>query len=262
MYSPVERFPAPRAAGSLAAHETGEQARDPAEVTLTRPDEELFLEQIECGPMQNFVYVVGSLRTREVAIVDPAWAIDDLLAHVRAKELEPVAALVTHYHPDHVGGRMMGHSVEGLAELLDRKGMKVWVHRAEADGLRSVTGVSESDLVRVDSGDELRLGDVAVEFLHTPGHTPGSQCFLVRDSLVSGDTLFVRGCGRVDLPGSDPDQMFDSMRKLAELPDEVVLLPGHNYAEIPRSTLADERRTNPYLRIPTREAWRELMGVG
>jgi glyoxylase-like metal-dependent hydrolase (beta-lactamase superfamily II) len=223
---------------------------------------DLYLEQLECGPMQNFVYVVGSRETREVLLVDPAWEIEALLEHLQERDLVPAGALVTHYHPDHVGGRIFGQQIEGLAELLGHRGMKVYAHREEADGVRKVTGLSESDLVRVDSGDVLRVGAVEIEFLHTPGHTPGSQCFRIRDALVSGDTLFVRGCGRVDLPGSDPEQMFESMRRLASLPDHMVLYPGHNYAEVPRSTLADEKRTNPYLRIADLATWRELMGMG
>jgi glyoxylase-like metal-dependent hydrolase (beta-lactamase superfamily II) len=223
---------------------------------------DLYLEQLECGPMQNFVYLVGSKSTREVAIVDPAWAIGPLLDHVESRGLTPIAALVTHYHQDHVGGEMFGQRIEGLPELLARRGMKIHVNATEADGLRKVTGVSESDLVRVESGDTLRIGDTEIEFLHTPGHTPGSQCFLARNALVAGDTLFVRGCGRVDLPGSNPDDMFDSMRKLASLPDDTLLYPGHNYSDEPSSSIGDEKRFNPYLRIPTREMWRELMGAG
>jgi glyoxylase-like metal-dependent hydrolase (beta-lactamase superfamily II) len=223
-------------------------------------EDELYLEQIECGPMQNFVYLVGSRATREVAIVDPAWEIEGLLERVAELDLVPVAALVTHYHPDHVGGKMFGQSIPGLADLLERRGMKVYAQRSEADGVRKVTGISESDLVRVDPDDTLRLGNVEVRFLHTPGHTPGSQCFLVRDALVSGDTLFIRGCGRVDLPGSDPDQMYDSLRRLASLPDQTVVLPGHNYAEVTQSTLASEKRQNPYLRISSKEMWRQMMG--
>ena len=210
--------------------------------------------------MQNFVYLIGCERTRELALVDPAWAIDSLLARVDELGYTPVAALVTHYHPDHVGGEIFGQKIEGLAALLERRGMKVYAHRAEADGVRKVTGISESDLARVDSDDTVSIGDVEVRFLHTPGHTPGSQCFLVRNQLVSGDTLFIRGCGRVDLPGSDSGEMFASMRKLAALPDDLVLLPGHNYAEIASSTLGEEKRLNPYLRIPTAEMWRGLMG--
>jgi glyoxylase-like metal-dependent hydrolase (beta-lactamase superfamily II) len=224
--------------------------------------EELILEQIECGPMQNFVYVIGCGRTREVALVDPAWNIDELLQWVDDRDLTPVAVFVTHYHPDHVGGEIVGHHIEGLSEVQERIAIPVYVNRDEADGLIRITGLSESDLRRVDSEATVSVGDVEIRFLHTPGHTPGSQCFLVREALVSGDTLFVRGCGRVDLPGSDPDQMFESMQRLARLPDETVLYPGHNYAEVPRSTLSEEKRTNPYLKIPTLEMWRELMGGG
>jgi len=165
---------------------------------------ELFLEQIEIGPMQNFVYLLGSRSTREVALVDPAWDIDALLSHVDQLDLIPVAALVTHYHQDHVGGEMMGHDIQGLAELVAARDVRTYVNKNESDGLRKVTGLSKSDLVNVDSGDRLRIGDVEVEFLHTPGHTPGSQCFLVHNTLVSGDTLFIQGCGRVDLPAPIP----------------------------------------------------------
>ncbi len=225
-------------------------------------DPDLYLEQLECGPMQNFVYLVGSQSTREVALVDPAWAIGPLLDHVESRDLTPTAVLITHYHQDHVGGEMYGQRIEGVVEVLERRGVKLYVNSTEADGLRKVTGVSESDLVRVDSGETLRIGDTEIEFLHTPGHTPGSQCFRAHNALVAGDTLFVGGCGRVDLPGSNPDDMFDSLRKLASLPDDTILYPGHNYATETSAALGDEKQRNPYLRIPTREMWRELMGMG
>ena len=224
-------------------------------------DSPLFIKQIEIGPMKNFTYLVGSRTTREAAIVDPAWDIDGLLRHVEARDLRPVAALVTHYHPDHCGGGMGGRHIEGAAELLARHDLKVYVHREEADGLRKVTGLEESDLVRVDSGDRMRVEEIEVEFLHTPGHTPGSQCFRIRDTLVSGDTLFIQGCGRVDLPGSDPDRMYESLRRLASLPDETILLPGHNYSDAPRATLGETKRGNFHLRVPDLETWRRFMGA-
>ena len=224
-------------------------------------DDELYLEQIEIGPMQNFTYIVGSKRTREVALVDPAWEIDALLEHVMEKrELTPIAALATHYHPDHIGGDMMGHSIEGVTQLLERQGVKVYAHREEAHGIKQVTGLSDTDLEVVESGDKLKIGDIEIEFLHTPGHTPGSQCFKIKNSLVSGDTLFIQGCGRVDLPGSDVDDMYASLQKLAELPDETILFPGHNYGGGPNAKMGDTKTSNPYLRIPNLEMWRELMG--
>ena len=221
----------------------------------------LFIEQIEIGPMKNFTYVIGSRTTREVVLVDPAWDVDGLLEHVEGQGFEPIAALVTHYHPDHCGGGMRGHHVEGVAELLDKRGLKVYVHKAEAAGLRRMTGLDESDLVRVESGDRMNVGEIEVEFLHTPGHTPGSQCFRIRDALVSGDTLFLQGCGRVDLPGSDPDRMYESLKRLASLPDETVLLPGHPYSDAPRATLGETKQGNFYLRVPDLETWRRFMGA-
>ena len=222
----------------------------------------LYVEQIQIGSMQNFVYVVGSRTSREVALVDPAWDIDALLAHVEGQDLKPVAALVTHYHPDHVGGELMGHQIEDLAELIGKQDVKVYVHEDEADGLKKVTGLSNSDMSRVASGDRMQLGEIEVEFLHTPGHTPGSQCFRIHDRLVSGDTLFIQGCGRVDLPGSDPDQMYESLRRLASLPDETILLPGHNYSSTTSATMGEMKSSNVSLRIPDLASWRQFMGAG
>ena len=222
--------------------------------------EELLVEQIQIGPMQNFVYVIGSKTTREVALVDPAWDIDALLEHVEKQDLKPVAALVTHYHQDHCGGEMGGQQVQGLPELLAARDLKAYVHKTEAAGVKKVTGISDTDMVKVDSGDKMSIGDIEVEFLHTPGHTPGSQCFRIQNTLVSGDTLFIQGCGRVDLPGSNPDHMCESLNKLASLPDDTVLLPGHNYDAVTRATIGELKNHNQYLRIPDIDTWRQLMG--
>ena len=221
---------------------------------------ELLVEQIEIGPMQNYTYIVGSRESREVAIVDPAWDIDSLIKHLDERDYKLTAILATHYHPDHVGGSFGGNQVEGVAELLGKRPVKIYANKHEADGIKKVTEISESDMVRVDSGDTLKLGNVEVEFLHTPGHTPGSQCFRIKNTVVSGDTLFINGCGRVDLPGSNPDDMFYSMRKLADLPDDTLLLPGHNYGHVPNATMGETKQMNPYLRFDDIETWRGLMG--
>ena len=172
------------------------------------------------------------------------------------------AALITHFHPDHIGGGLMGHHIAGPVELLERGArIKVYVHKDEADYVPRVCGLSRTDLTLCESGDELLLGEHRIRFMHTPGHTPGSQCFLVDDNLVSGDTLFIGGCGRVDLPGSDPAQMYDSLvNKLKALPDHTVLYPGHDYASQPRSTMGEEKRRNLYLRFNRLEDFLGMMG--
>jgi glyoxylase-like metal-dependent hydrolase (beta-lactamase superfamily II) len=212
------------------------------------------------GQMRNFMYLVGDPGSRKALVVDPAWDVGSLLRIGREDGYEVVGALITHYHPDHVGGNLFGMEIEGVARLLQEVAVPLHVNKHEARGVRAVTGVSESDLRKVDDGDTLELGSLAIRFLHTPGHTPGSQCFLVGNRLVAGDTLFVQGCGRVDLPGSDPEQMYHTLTgKLAKLPPETVLYPGHHYGPVETSTIGDELRQNVYLRVRSLEDWRRLM---
>jgi glyoxylase-like metal-dependent hydrolase (beta-lactamase superfamily II) len=168
-----------------------------------------------------------------------------LIEFAEKEGMRVTGALVTHYHPDHVGGRMGPFAVPGgITELVAKANARIHVNKHEADGLIKITGVSESDLVRHESSDRLELGDVSIELIHTPGHTPGSQCFLVHDRLVTGDTLFVDGCGRVDLPGGDALQLRDSLRMLAKLADTVTVCPGHDYGRTPTNTIAEQKRGN------------------
>jgi glyoxylase-like metal-dependent hydrolase (beta-lactamase superfamily II) len=206
---------------------------------------DLYFRQVAVGPMQNFIYFIGSQRTRECLIVDPAWDTQALLDFAQSEGMRVTGALVTHYHPDHVGGRMSMFMVPGgVTELVGMASVPIHVNKHEADGLIKITGVSESDLVRHESSDVVQVGDVAIELIHTPGHTPGSQCFLVRDRLVTGDTLFVDGCGRVDLPGGNAGQLRDSLRMLAKLPDHINVCPGHDYGRTPTNTIAEQKQSN------------------
>ncbi|MBO0714717.1 MAG: MBL fold metallo-hydrolase, partial [Acidimicrobiales bacterium] len=136
----------------------------------------------------------------------------------------------------------------------------IHAHRAEAAPIKAVTGISDADLVTHDSGDVVEVGAVRVQLLHTPGHTPGSQCFLVEQLLVSGDTLFLSGCGRTDLPGGDPDALYESLRRLASLPDEVAVCPGHRYSPASTATVAALKELNQVLRPTTKEQWLALFG--
>ena len=226
-------------------------------MTVTAPS--FYLRQVELGEMANYVYLIGSTRTKEVAVVDPAWEIDRIVDLAQADGMKITHILVTHTHPDHVGGKLFSLQIQGIAELLERVDANVVVHKAEADHLIPLAGLN---IVRVAHGDTLNLGDVTVALIHTPGHTPGSQCFLVQDRLISGDTLFIGSCGRVDLPGSSPEQMYDSLTNtLMKLDDKTVVLPGHNYAAgRASSTIGEERKKNPCVRFPSLTAFLRAMG--
>jgi glyoxylase-like metal-dependent hydrolase (beta-lactamase superfamily II) len=218
----------------------------------------LYFKQIEIGPMQNYVYLVGSLETRKVAVVDAAWEIDTILKIAKQDEMEITHAFVTHTHPDHVGGGFAGMEIDGVTELLEKCKAKVVVHKAEAEFLK---GLSASDLIKTDHGDKIVVGGIEIELMHTPGHTPGSQCFLVDNRIVSGDTLFIDACGRVDFPGGNPEQMYNSLtQKLMALPDETILFPGHNYAALPHATIGEQKKTNPYLRFTSLKQFLGAMG--
>jgi glyoxylase-like metal-dependent hydrolase (beta-lactamase superfamily II) len=156
--------------------------------------------------------------------------------------------------------------IEGLTRLLARAPVPIYANEREAAGLVRVTGISATDVTRRQAGDEIPLGALRVRLLHTPGHTPGSQCFLVEEAgqpgkLVSGDTLFLGSCGRVDLPGSDASQMYESLNgTLKALPDETLLYPGHLYSSEAFDTLGHQKRSNPYLRVSSLEQFLMFMG--
>ena len=194
--------------------------------------------------MVNFVYAVGDRRTGECVLVDPAYAVKELVDLVGADGMRVTGALATHYHPDHVGGSMMGHSIEGIAELLEHVDCPIHVQHDEVEWVTKSTKVSADHLVAHDSGDVLTVGGIDISLVHTPGHTPGSQCFFVDDRLIAGDTLFLEGCGRTDLPGSDPVKMFESLRRLAEVPDSTILFPGHRYSIASSATMDVVKETN------------------
>jgi glyoxylase-like metal-dependent hydrolase (beta-lactamase superfamily II) len=218
----------------------------------------LYLKQIELGPMQNFVYLIGDQASRECVVVDPAWEIDGIAELVAKDDMRLIGALVTHTHQDHVGGHLFGHDIPGVEELLARHPMKVYVHQDEREFLKGFG----SDVVQVRGGDTLQVGQVPLTFIHTPGHTPGSQCFLVDGRLISGDTLFIRSCGRTDLPGSDPQEMYTSLtQRLGALPEETVVLPGHNYGGS-QTTIGAEKRLNPMMRFPSMSDFMRAMGGG
>ncbi len=210
--------------------------------------------------MVNFVYLIGDRQTGDAVVVDPAYGVGDLVDLLAGDDMRLSGVLVTHWHPDHVGGDLMGHGIEGLRELLEHREVPVHVQADEAQWVTRATGVSDL-LAHHDSGDVVDVGSLGVTLLHTPGHTPGSQCFMVENRLVAGDTLFLEGCGRTDLPGGDPEAMYDSLtRRLAKVPDDTVLFPGHLYSAEPSATMGETRRLNYVFRPQTPEQWLMMFG--
>jgi len=212
--------------------------------------------------MKNFVYLIGDRATRECVVVDPAWGVRDLIDIAQADGMKLTAALATHHHPDHVGGDLMGMAqVEGLPELLEACPVPVHCHKDETPWIERSLGLERTDLTATDDGDVLRVGAVEITTMHTPGHTPGSQCFIVGNRLIAGDTLFLDGCGRTDFPGGDVDEMYRSLhQRLAKLPDDTVLYPGHMYSQDPSATLGETRQRNYVFRMRSIEDWRRLQG--
>lgn len=195
---------------------------------------DFYLKQMEIGPMENFVYLVGSNKTREVFVVDPAWQADTILKAAKDEDLKIKGALITHYHFDHTNG---------IEELLASVQCPVYINKHDVP----YVGV-QSDMIKpVSGGDKVKAGDVEITLVHTPGHTPGSQCFHARDHLVSGDTLFIGACGRTDLPGGDAKQLYQSLNTLSKFDEKTILCPGHNYADKPTDTIGHQKKTNPYL---------------
>ena len=205
--------------------------------------------------MVNFVYLIGDNSTRECMIIDPAYAVEELLSIAEQDEMKVVGALATHYHPDHVGGSMMGANIDGIATLLEKMDIPIHVQELEAQWIMRTTGVSADHLHQHQPGDTVKVGDIEICLVHTPGHTPGSQCFLVDNRLIAGDTLFLEGCGRTDLPGSNPDQMFESLQTLAALPDQTVVFPGHRYSDPSSRSLAEVRQTNYVFKPKNKADW-------
>jgi len=208
------------------------------------------------GQWANFAYVVGDDEGRECVLVDPTWDVSDLIGIAEEAGFKVVGAIATHGHADHTGGRLFGTDIEGLDRLLElRPGIPVYVHELDAAALSAATGLSGSALRQVKDGEHIRFGGQEAVVIHTPGHTPGGMCLRVGGAVLTGDTLFVGECGRVDLPVSQPREMGVSLLdRLGALPDETVVYPGHDYGRTRTSTIGEEKRTNPNYKLP-REVW-------
>ena len=193
------------------------------------------IDTLELGPMENLVYLITDQASQRAAVVDPAWEVDRIIALAKQRGVTITDVLLTHSHHDHINGltELLGHH-DAQVHLLKPEA-RFWGHYQDIPTLHH-------------GGDIIRLGESEINVLHTPGHTPGSACYKIGNDLITGDTLFVFGCGRCDLAGGDPEQMFETLRDLKQqLPGETVILPGHHYAEPLRSSMSEQVSGNPFL---------------
>lgn len=195
----------------------------------------MLLKQFRIGPYLNFTYIVAESEGGEAVVIDPSYGIEPVLAAIDELRVKVRYVMNTHSHPDHVAGN---------DEVRARTGAKIVAHRVAPLGQD----------VSVEDGDVIRSGRLSVEVLHTPGHTKDSVLYLFEGHLATGDTLFVGECGRTDLPGGDPSEMYDSLQgRILSLDDALVVLPGHDYGTSPTSTIGREKRENYTLQPRTRE---------
>ena len=205
--------------------------------------------QMEVGLLQNFCEILSCPETGEAALVDPAWEVDRLLAEAKRRGLKITKALITHGHNDHI---------EGVAAIVAQTGATVVVSAGELEPVRHELAGAPATIELIADRQDVAIGRRGVRALFTPGHTAGGTCFLADGYLVSGDVLFVGGCGRTDFPGGDPAQLWRSLQRIAALPEETRVYPGHDYGSTATSTVGRELLENIYLRCATLDDFRAL----
>ena len=208
----------------------------------------MIFKQIAVGPMQNFSYIVGDAKTKEGAIFDCGWEADKLLEIAKEEKLKITKIILTHSHYDHV---------QRLDEIHDKTGAEIFAYEIEIEDIKR-SAKSSLEIKPLKENDIIHIGAIEGKIFHTPGHSKGAMCILLGKKLITGDTLFVNAMGRVDLPGSNPLEMFESLQKLKKLDDEIEIYPGHDYGDIPCDTLKNQKKTNPYLKPDTKEKFMSL----
>ena len=200
--------------------------------------------QIPVGQMANFSYIIADEKIGQAAIIDPSWDLEKIFDTLKKNRWNSKYIINTHSHFDHVLGN------EQVAEIT---GANIVQHNNSQ--LVKQISVSEGDLVKV--------GDIPIRILHTPGHSADSICLIVDGHFVfTGDTLFVGNCGRVDLPGSNASEMYTSLlEKVAKLDESLIVYPGHDYGPRPTSTIGEEKRTNYVLRPRSMKEFLQFMAA-
>ena len=212
----------------------------------------MFFKQVRVGPMQNFSYIIADEQTKEAAVIDAGWETDKLIDIAKKEKLEIKKIILTHSHYDHI---------QKANELAAKTKPIIYFHELEFDEIKKTITNKEIKIIKLRNNEEIKVGNLKIKIIHTPGHTPGSICLLVENKLFTGDTLFVNAIGRTDLEGGDALKLFESLQKLKKLNDNIDVYPGHDYGEIPFSTIGTEKKNNPYFMCSTKEQFLNLMGM-
>lgn len=208
---------------------------------LPNMPQELIFKQMEIGPLQNFLYFIGDAKSKEIAVIDPAWDVNFLCKEADKNGYKITAVFLTHGHPDHVNG---------LEDMLKRHNVLAYISKHEYPLLKP----QHKNIVEIEDHAKLKIGHVEFETILAPGHSPGCQLFKYKNVVISGDAIFIDGCGRCDLPGSDPKKMYNTLYNvIMKMPDDTLLFPGHNYGPTPFATVGSQKETNPYLNCKSLE---------
>lgn len=203
-------------------------------MTLIVDNEKYCIDAIELGPMENFIYLISDKKTGQAAVVDPAWDVPEIIKLAKKRNVKITDIFLTHSHNDHING------INGILKQ----------HDAQLHLLNEEAQFWGEPLLKPSlhhGGDNIKIGASEIQIHHTPGHTPGSACYQIENNLIAGDTLFVFGCGRCDLQGGDPNVMYDTLKKLGQMPGDTLILPGHNYADKTTATIKEQVDGNPFM---------------
>ena len=202
--------------------------------------------QIPVGQMANFSYIIADVNSKKAAIIDPSWDLDKISNALKQNKWEASYVINTHTHFDHVLGNDYIVNLTG-AQVIQERNSKL------------------NRKISVSDGDIIQVGNIKIRILHTPGHSPESMC-LVQDEgnlVFTGDTLFVGNCGRVDLPGSNVNEMYYSLfEKVSKLKESMTIYPGHDYGQFPTSTIGLEKKNNYVLQPRSLQEFITFMTVG
>ena len=211
----------------------------------------MIFHQLSLGPMQNFIYIIGDEKSKEAAVIDAGWNVDEIIEAATKEKLKITKIILTHYHYDHV---------QKVNELIDKTNAEVYFHETEYEYIKKSLKNESIKIKKLKGNDTINIGNIKIKIIHAPGHTPGSICLLAGNKLITGDTLFVGAIGRTDLPGGDALKLVDSLQKLKKLDDKTKIYPGHDYGATKFSTIGYEKKSNPYFMCRTKEEFLNLIG--